>query len=312
MFFSSHNQPIGLARTLLCLFLALESGAVSGCALFEKPLKITSNETRRLPSIRLPPDAVQLDVVFVERPLGDPLLGTELWRHIDQVASLDAPTRAAMRESGFRAGVVASRPPVALQQVLGLKSDFAYEPDAERMKQLAGHHVMIRSGGETDIQISPYYEECTFDVLRNGQSRALTVGNARCLFKLKAEKLQEGWAQLEFVPQVQYGEERLRHVADSDGWRYQNSQKTETLHARRFALKLSIGEMAVVTAADQRDGTLGQLFFCGPAGMEIPVSESDSPDHPRPYSTADGPTVQRMLVVRLSGMGDSASGPTRQ
>lgn len=282
----------------------MEWGAVSGCALFEKPLRITRNETRRLPSIRLPPDAVQLDVVFVERPLGDPLLGTDLWQHADQVAALDISTRAAMRHSGFRAGVVASRPPLALQQLLGMKAEFAYEPDAEKMKQLSGHHLMVRSGGETDIQISPYYEECTLEVQRGGQPRSMSVGNARCLFKLKAEKLQDGWAQLEFVPQVQYGDERLRHVADSEGWRYQNSQRIETLFHQRFALKLSQGEMAIITADDRADSSLGKLFFCGPAGMTYP-EEGSPAETATPLPSADGnvANVQRLLVVRLTGVG---------
>lgn len=287
-------------------------GVVSGCALFEKPLPISLHETQRLPPIQLPPDAVQLDVVFVERPLGDALLGSELWQHVDQVGSLDRQTRNTMRHSGFRAGVVASRPPLALQQMMGLKSEFAYEPEAERVKQLVGHHLMFRSGGETDIQVSPYYEECSFDAMRNGRSQSLNVRNARCLFKLKAERLQDGWAQLEFIPQIQYGDEKLRPVADADGWRYQNSQRNEILYPQRFSLTLSVGEMAIITAEDGADPALGRLFFCGPPAIDLSTPHADPQDVPVRHSPLHGPTVQRLLVVRLAGMGDTESVPKQK
>jgi hypothetical protein len=299
-------------RTLIYLFLAWELVIVSGCAPFEKPLPLSLHETQRLPTIQLPPDAVQFDIVFIERPLGDSLLGADLWQHVDQVGSLDRQTRNVMRQSGFRAGVVASRPPLPLQQMLGLKSEFAYEPEAERVKQLVGHHLMIRSGGETSIQISPYYEECTFDTSRNGQPHSLTVGNARCLFKLKAERLQDGWAQLEFVPQVQYGDEKLRPVADGDGWRYQNSQRNELLYPQRFSLTLSVGEMAIVTAEDGAESNLGRLFFCGAPGIDCPASNADTPEAPAKNPALSGPTVQRLLVVRLAGMGDAESVPQKK
>jgi hypothetical protein len=311
VFQTSQSFSLSALRLLCRLFLAWELAVVSGCAWFEKPLPLSLHETARFPPIQLPPDAVQFDIVFVERPVGDALLGTDLWQHVDQVGSLDRQTRNTMRQSGFRAGVVASRPPLALQQMLGLKSDFAYEPEAERVKQLVGHHLMIRAGGETAIQVSPFYEECTFDSMRSGKPQSMTVRNARCLFKLKAERLQDGWAQLEFVPQVQYGDEKLRPVADGDGWKYQNSQRNEILYPQRFSLTLSVGEMVIVTADDGADPTLGRLFFSGPPGIDYTTSSGDPAESPVKSWTPDAPTVQRLLVIRLAGMGDAEGAPAQ-
>ena len=44
-----------------------------------------------LPPLRPARDALQIDVVFIERPLGDPLLGKTLWNDIDQVAGSTRP-----------------------------------------------------------------------------------------------------------------------------------------------------------------------------------------------------------------------------
>ena len=37
--------------------------------------------------------SMELDVVYVERPVGDRLLGRELWQHVDEVAAMDAEAR---------------------------------------------------------------------------------------------------------------------------------------------------------------------------------------------------------------------------
>src|SRR5205807_6664696 len=138
----------------------------------------------------------------VERPVGDPKLGSQLWRYVDQVGAVETENRDILRKNGLRVGIVGASPPVALQKMLGLKSDFAYEPGAEQAKQLAGRRCFLVSGGETDIQVSRAYPECAVELSRAGRSEPRRFENAVCKYRVRAARLQDGWASLEFVPQV--------------------------------------------------------------------------------------------------------------
>jgi len=286
-----------------CLFaFALIAGA-SGCSVFDKPLPLTQSSSGNLPPLKPPPGAIQLDVVYVERPVGDRLLGEDLWRNIDQVGAVDAETRAALRQNGFRAGTVGANPPIALQRMLGLQTDFAYEPEAEQTKQWVGRRCVLVSGSETDIQVSRPYPECTVDVSQGRQSQLRRFENAVCKFRIRAVRLQDGWARLEFMPQVHHGQEQLRPDVGAAGWEPQYGQRTDSFFLQRFDVKLSIGEMAVVTADDGASGTLGQLFFRGPAALQAPqeLDEAAAGEEAAPSSENDYP-IQRLLVVRLAGM----------
>ncbi|HTI49751.1 MAG TPA: hypothetical protein VL475_02325, partial [Planctomycetaceae bacterium] len=243
------------------------------------------------------PNAIQLDIVYVERPIDDARLGDELWRYTDQIAAIDQKHRETMRRNGFRVGVVGSNPPLALQQMLGLKSDFVYEPDAEKAKGLVGHRSVIQSGGQTEIQTSPIYRECSIELPGSGESGRRSYTNVVCKYHITAERLQDGWVQLDFVPQIHYGDEQLRRDVGDDGWRLSNKQRTATFFPQRFQVKLSVGEMALVTADDDAEGRLGELFFRGPQALAPNNDVLPGETH-----TASSPTVQRILVVRLAGM----------
>jgi hypothetical protein len=300
---SQNTRPNG--RRLVLLLVAWGLG-LAGCESFFKLPEITTT-ARKLPPLKPPPGSMRLDVVYVERPVGDRLLGKELWQHVDQVASIEAEARGLLRANGLRVGIVGANPPVALQRMLGLKSDFTYEPDAEQAKQLVGRHLFLVSGGETDIQVSQPYPECTLNLVSPGTTEPLRFENAVCKFRMQATRLQDGWVQLEFVPQVSYGDDQLRPVVGDAGWRFQSGQQTETFFLHHFNVKLGTGDMAVITADDDVQGTLGQLFFRGPTALRPPRepgNDSADGEQPTPPPPHDRP-IQRLLIVRLAGMDDS-------
>ncbi len=261
---ASTNSPTPPFRRGLILLLVAWGFGLAGCEMFDNTPAVSTTTTRKLPALQAPPGSIQLDVVYVERPVGDPLLGRELWRHVDQVGKIDAEARHRLRKNGMRVGIVGANPPVALQQMLGLKSDFAYEPDAEQAKQLVGRSFFLLSGGETDVQISPRYEECSLKIDSGESSEPCQFENAVCKFRLRASRVQEGWIRLEFVPQIHYGDDKLRYAAGENDWKLQNGQQTETFYLQRFDVELGTGEMAILTAEEDSTGTLGQLFFRGP------------------------------------------------
>jgi hypothetical protein len=102
-----------------------------------------------------------------------------------------------------------------------------------------------------------------------------------CTFKAAAEKLQEGWVKVAFIPEILYGEDRVRPVATDQGWESRGGQKIETYYDQEFTLELNTGEFVVMGMADEKPGSLGELFFRGwdPTGK-----------------------FQRVMIVRLAGM----------
>jgi hypothetical protein len=288
------------ARVIIFALLAWVS-ALAGCESLFKSAGIPVT-AKRLSTLEPPVGSMQLDVMYVERPAGDRLLGRELWQHVDEVAAMDAETRRLIRQNGLRVGIVGSNPPLALQRMLGLRSDFTYEPDAEQAKQLTGRRFFLLSGGETDVQISQSYPECMVSLRAEEAPAPLRFQNAVCKFRVRATRLQDGWARLEFVPQVLHGDGQQRYVAGEEGWRFQSGQQTATFFQQRFDVKLGMGDMAVITADDEAPGTLGQLFFRGPAALRPPPDPENAPADGEPAAPPTEYAVQRLLIVRLAGM----------
>jgi hypothetical protein len=213
-----------------------------------------------------------------------------------------------LRQNGFRVGIVGTNPPAALQRMLGLKSDFASEPEAEQTKQFSGRRVFLVSGSETEVQVSNLYPECTVAFAADGPSEPRRFENATCKYRIRAFRVQDGWARLEFTPQISHGDDQLRHaVGEEMHWRYESGQLTESFRPQRFTIELKAGDMAIITAEDEAPATLGQLFFRGPAALqqsrdsEGTAAFSDHQGEHPPASETEYP-IQRLLIVRLAGM----------
>lgn len=271
----------------LCL---LPLGGV-GCHLLEKPLSLTRGKSKDLPPIRTAGDVVTLEIVFVDRPAGDSLLGAPLWNHVDQMASLDSVVRTMLRQNGIRAGVLGSHLPEPLQRMLGLKStaSTATTSGSNKSPGLEGRRVSIPAGGTTNIHVSPFYHtaaaKADVTIVQGTEKRTKHYANARCVFQLTATRLQDGWVQCDFLPQVHHGDQYLRPTAGADAWELDNSQQVDKFHPQRFSVQLNEGEMAVVTAEDSTRGTLGEQFF---------------------HERSSAATIQRVLLVRLCDSGSPA------
>jgi hypothetical protein len=284
-----------------------------GCAPFDKSDSLTTTTVNKLPPLRPPPGAIRLDVAYIEWPADDSQLGDELWRHIDQDGPVESETRGRLRLNGFRVGIVGTNPPVPLQRMLGMTSSFSSEPAAEDTKQLAGRSFFLVSGGETEVQVSNPYPECAITLETGAEPASRQFANAICKYKVRASRVQDGWVQLEFIPQIHHGDDQLRHEVGGMEWRYQNGQLTETFRSQRFEVRLSTGDMAVITAEDHAPGTLGQLFFRGPSVLRPAAASADGIDSGEltlPAPEADYP-IQRLLIVRLAGMDENPGSSAR-
>jgi hypothetical protein len=294
---------------LVTLVTAGPMMAVSGCALFEpggklyvRAQKIFNNEhetagqpgrSQWLPRIAAPRNSIQLEIIFVERPIDDPLLGSALWDKIDQAGALDSDVRESLSENGFRVGQAGSHPPRALETLLGLQSEIPDDAESPDSKHLIGHRVALRSGAATEIQTSRFRSKSSLRIPGTNGIRIKDFLNSRCVLRLKAKRLQNGWAQLEFLPEIHHGPQTWRPTATKAGWQGQTTQRINKLYDLRFSVTLNLGEFVVITSnsfpADDSDNgsdatSLGPHFFLsGPKDQKL----------------------QRVLIVRLSNVNQS-------
>ncbi|HCO25904.1 hypothetical protein [Gimesia maris] len=276
---------------LVVVALVLLVVKISGCALMEESAvfglkKYAEKQTvNKLPAIPVSHDAMQVEIVFIERPATDPLLGSTLWNEVDEIGAIELMDQENLNQNGLRVGHVSSVPPRALQTLLGLKSHLGGLSREDESLLLSGRRLMLRSGVPTDIQTSDFYPKCRLKLLTGDDEEPEEVKEfeeARCVMRVKAHKVQDGWAKLEFTPEVHYGPQQLRRTPTNIGWQLENRQNTSPFYNQKFEVTLNVGEMAIITATDGvKPNSAGHLFFRGEG------------------SKAD---IQKILVVRLSNM----------
>jgi hypothetical protein len=244
----------------------------------------------KLPPIPVPRDSVEVDIVFIDRPAGDPMLGKALWREVDQVGALTTEQRAAIREVGIQVGHVGSSPPDVLQSLLNLASDEAElkRREANGIPQTSARRIVLPAGSDTEISASEPIPARDVDF---PDGRHLELLNVHGNLRLRAERSQDGWARLDFLPELHHGQTKTRPFAAQTGWMFRTAQEVLPLFAQRFTANLNVGEMLIITADHDRTGTLGQALF--------------------QFEDATG-LKQRVIVVRLANLREIAPVRMRQ
>jgi hypothetical protein len=234
-----------------------------------------------LPPIQTAGDAVQLEVFFVDRPIDDPLLGTMLWREVDQIAAIPAETRETLRLNGFQVGHVGSNPPPAVQTLLGLVADHNSTENRDA-KPMVGLRKRLPPGVETEVQASDPIEACDIRMVSGQESKQCHYDQVRCMFRLKSTRLRDGWIRIDFQPEIHHGDMKVRTTSTDEGWIYQNRQNVDVRHSQQFSLTMNIGEIAIITATADQPSSMGECFF---------------------RRDENGTTRQRLLIVRIADGG---------
>lgn len=264
-----------LCAVTVCVF-------VSGCSLLSLSSLFSDTQATGKADLRLPPivasrDAVQLEILFVDRPANDALLGDSLWKQVDQIAGMSADIRSTLRENGWRVGHASSHPPRAIEQLLEMSSERPEAIDNER--HLVGRRVALAAGGNLPIDLTELQPEIRLKPAVDGKTKSYS--NAKCILNVQIDREQDGWVRLNFTPEVHHGQNWLRPVATQLDWTRRRGQLVEPLFDQKFSLSLNVGEMAIITAEGNDKESAGHSFFRG-------IHESGG--------------LQRLLVVRVANM----------
>ena len=243
-----------------------------------------------LPKIAPSRDTIVVEVIGVERPINDPLMGNALWDHVAEVSAIPAERRRSLRVNGFRIAHASSNPPRALQQILGLTTEITDDSQGDSAKRLAGRRIHLLLDQSAEIQTTPYRDRLTLALPIDGGHEKQEFENARCVLRMTAKRVQDGWATLTFQPEIHHGANAYRPTAAAIGWRAQTRQAIIPLFDQTSEVTLNLHEMAIITTSPSSTLTLpdgekvksiGQHFFLG---------------------TDEEGAIQRMHIVRLSGM----------
>ena len=280
---SSHVDLAASFRRLPWLVVALVVSTLIGCSLFPVGDAVEKVESKRpsLPPIQAGREAIQLEVLFVERPADDPLVGQLLWREVDQIAAIPPETRELLHQNGFRVGHVGSNLPPTVQKLLGLV-DAAEFAESANAKPLVGNRKILPPGVDTEVQTGEERESCQLKIVHDDRVKLHEYQHARSLLRMKSVRLQDGWVRIDFQPEIHHGENRVRHTPTDEGWAYRSRQNIDARHAHQFNLTMNVGELAIITAAPDQPGTMGDLFFC---------------------RDDNGLKKQRVLIVRVADAG---------
>ena len=199
-------------------------------------------------------DGIRLDVFFVDRHVGDPRIGESMWKAVSQGGSLDLATIRQLNDHGLRFGTVPANPPVALQSLY-------LAPNSASAEKTTYQSLPFPTGEHAVLEVMPLPEGLEIDLPSPDGDRHLTLHHARGVLRIRADKLEDGWARLEVVPEIHHGEVLNRPVAGEREWLMQNSQAVEPLYQLKFHVELNRGEMAVVGLNSPAKSPVGRMLF---------------------------------------------------
>lgn len=258
------------------LFLGVWAALTAGCVTAQ-PVRAPAAWVQRLRPFQAAPrpDLVIMEVVLLERPVGDPYINQELWGLADeQVVPLEC--KALLEDNGLRVGQLGGIPPARLQTLLTSEKSCANP-----------RRLQLRAGSERTLSMGPVITRCTFDLRQEGDPETVELHQAECDLTVVPTPLEDGRVRLHFTPQIRHGTSALvfKPAPDQAGgieWALREQQPREDYAALGWDVTLGASAYIIIGARFDRPGTLGHRTFVRP--------EESVP-------------VQRLLVLRACSAG---------
>jgi len=243
----------------------------------------TSATTRgnRLPSRKLPPDAVVLDVAFVRFPASDAAKYEDIWNAADE-QGLDTELRRELATNGLRVGVFGQQVPAQLRGLLdqpaNLTQSMTQVGEGDLDLASSRQHLPVRAGHRTIITASGVLKSLPVLLSEEGTVRGHQLQDARCIFSLKAYPQGDGGVKLAMTPEIEHGESKTRWGGTEGMLIHQVGQDRLVLDRLRWEAALRPGQSLLISGSSEIKG-LGESFFTQKSGGQV---------------------ERRMLVVRFS------------
>src|SRR4051794_25387093 len=151
------------------LMLGLLAALLVGCATGEETVRRNSLLSRFHP-LQGPtgPDAIQMEVAVLERPLGDRFMNEELWAQADEMV-VDFDQKVTLENNGLRVCQVAGITPPGLQALLTSKRSCANP-----------RYVRRHAGSAYPLVVGSPVQACRFRIQRDGQPDDVEFEQAQC------------------------------------------------------------------------------------------------------------------------------------
>jgi hypothetical protein len=234
---------MGRWRHLLPMLLL---GLAAGC--------ITEQSARRGagaapgPQLSIGPDGVVIDVVLLERPVGDRYLNGALWSSADEHA-VPPEQKVLLEDNGFRVGRLVGATPRELQKLL----------TSERYWVDSGRRI-LPAGKSFTLPIGRPVAEIRYQF---GQELEVVPGKAQSFLVMVPTLTADGRTRLRFTPEIRYGDTLPEYQVAPDRSDYVLTyrQPRKTYPSLSWEVTLAPNEYVLVGAAFDRPQSLGYQCF---------------------------------------------------
>jgi hypothetical protein len=200
----------------------------------------------------VPDEALLVQSVLVEQPIGDQFLDRDLWALARPVG--EPETRALLAENGLRAGILSGNLPQRFQELLDSEADTVSPNEMSFNKR---KEAVIPTAGPVD--------PCRIALLADMAGNAQTVEfkQARCGMLVRPRVEEGGRVGIYCEPQIKHGERRDHYRPTEDGTGF---IKTEEMPLERFPklgfdVSLGTGDCLVIGWNAEQPETLGGALF---------------------------------------------------
>lgn len=197
-------------------------------------------------------DALFLQTVLIEQPIGDAFLNGELWQMFP--SAVPAATKALLAENGLRAVIVSGTPPEPFVKIIG-----------SELSTVNPQYLTFASRKEDVIATNGPLEACSFKVLNDlaGDPHPMSLKQACCGWRVKPEVTAEGRVKIACEPQVQHGERQdwLRPSADGTQFTLKGEVPLERFSTLAFETTIGPREFLVIGGFAEETESLGAAFY---------------------------------------------------
>ena len=285
--------PPGAAVGLLALSLA-----AGGCAIFDESVEAltpggydqSAADDPRLTGYRPVIEQIVLEVVLVERPADDPLLGRALWDSVGEVGVVEDRQAERLAEAGFRVGIASADPPEALRKLIDRSEPIGTPlPNVrlaggpERDDDVIVKRVPLRVGGDAALHTGPTGRAFVIvspPPAAGGEPRTESFADAVGAVRVASRNPHDRWVTFELTPEVHHGPVALRPKAGLAGMETAAGQRVRAWPDRACEVTVTVGDSVILGLRDDAD----------PEGLAAGLLADER----------DGYPTDRLLVIRLA------------